>query len=485
MMINIRPLILLSLLGGVVLADETIGDAFTNGKVKGLLRYNTQHRDTSYYVLQDAPEDIAHNKIQSYSAIGGYIGYETAPILNLSAGATLYSSNPIGNNHADRRGLGGLDESKGGQDAYLVVGEAFLKYQDEKHLAKMGRQEIPNFKFVSLTNVRMTPLTHEGAIYENSSIDGLHLNFAYLTGQKDRNSEEFKGMVKAARVKTGCGVVDSSGRCVDSGSNINIRGDYNPNDYDSSGNYAGESKDMPLIGATYKYDSGKVDIWDYLVLDFVNIIYLYSEYYLYPLDGWKVTLAGQYGNQQSVGDSVAGDIDTWFYGLKATANIDNGIKMFLSFNEVSYNEESYDGGTLFVRWGSPQMFNSFQVQDSELGGTKSIGAGVEFDLGTLGILDSTAIRFRHSKHNLPDDLYMRDARQDRSESTFDMRYSFSKDSGFGIFTQMDGLSIQLRVAYNNFKTDYDIEAYKKIHGYNAFSVTDDFIDARIYIDYIF
>ena len=65
-------------------------------------------------------------------------------------------------------------------------------------------------------------------------------------------------------------------------------------------------------------------------------------------------------------------------------------------------------------------------------------------------------------------------------------YSFTKTSGFGIFTQMDGLSIQFRIAYDNFKIDYDFEAYKAIHGYNALhSVTDDFVDVHIYIDYVF
>ncbi len=464
---------------GVLLDNETpktistVADAFTNGKVKGLLRYGAQHRDTNYHILQDAPSDVANNKVQAYSALGGYLGYETAPLLNLSLGATFYTSNPVGNNPDDRKGLGGLDESDGGQDAYSVLGEAFLKYDNKEHLVKIGRQEMPNYKFVSLSNIRMTPFTHEGAIYENSSIDGLKLNFAYITGQKDRNSDEFNGMVRSARVQLGAE------------ENLNIRGDYNSYDFDASGNYSGESKDMPMVGATYKYSNGQIDAWDYYAMDFVNTLYLYGDYHLYPSDNIKITLAGQYGNQQSVGDSVAGDVDTWFYGLKAQATLDKGMLFFIGYNEVSYNENSYDGGTLFVRWGTPQMFNSFQVQDSELAGTKSIGAGAQFDLGALGIVDSTVIRFRYAYYDMPDEIQMRDAAQDRSEATFDLRYSFTKDSGFGIFTQMDGLSIQFRVAYDDFKTDYNIEAYKELHGYNAYSVTSDFVDARLYIDYVF
>jgi len=221
------------------------------------------------------------------------------------------------------------------------------------------------------------------------------------------------------------------------------------------------------------------------VNDFANTLYLYGKYNFTPSQDWKFAVAAQYSNQQDVGNGVAGDVDTWFYGLKAEAASSNGMLFFLNYNEVSYNENSYDGGTMFVRWGTPQMFNSFQVQDSELAGTKSVGVGAQFDLGALGLLDSTVIRFRYADYDLPDDLHMVDARQDRTEATFDLRYSFTQTSGFGIFTQMDGLSIQFRVAYDSFNNDYDYEAYKAIHGYDFNSVTDDFVDARIYVDYVF
>lgn len=80
---------------------------------------------------------------------------------------------------------------------------------------------------------------------------------------------------------------------------------------------------------------------------------------------------------------------------------------------------------------------------------------------------------------------MTDARQDRNEATFDLRYAFAKDSGFGIFTKMQGLSLQFRLAYNNYRTDYDFEAYKAIHGYTFETATDDFWDARLYLEYRF
>jgi hypothetical protein len=366
------------------------------------------------------------------------------------------------------------------------MGEAFVKFKNNKHLLKIGRQELADYRFVSLSNVRMTPFTHQGAIYENSVLDNFKINLAYLTSQKARNATEFKDMVRSARVSTGCGEVNSIGECIDISSKKKIRGDYNSKDYDNSGNYVGDDKDMPLIGIKYSKENYKLEVWDYYVNDFVNTLYLLGEYKINISNNWDLSLLAQYSNQQDVGGGVAGNVDTGFYGFKINANyLDNKISIFSAYNSVDYNEESYDGGSIFVRWGTPQLFNSTQVQDANLAGTESFGAGVQFDLGGLEILDNTIIRFRHAMFNMPDELYMRDARQDRTESTFDLRYSFTKKSGFGVFTQLDGLSIQFRVAYNDFKTDYDFEEYKRIHGYNPFSVTDDFLDARLTVDYIF
>ncbi|MCP4045701.1 MAG: hypothetical protein GY732_06885 [Gammaproteobacteria bacterium] len=50
---------------------------------------------------------------------------------------------------------------------------------------------------------------------------------------------------------------------------------------------------------------------------------------------------------------------------------------------------------------------------------------------------------------------------------------------------MKGLSLQFRLAFNNYNTDYNFEAYREIHGYDFQSVTEDFVDARLYLDYVF
>lgn len=448
-------------------------DAVANGQFKALFRYSGQYRNSNLHLLQDSstPEAVAE-KIQQYSAVGGYFGYETAPWRHSSFGATVYGAIPFGSNDADRRGLGGLYEADGGQDQYGALGELYFKYRNNGHLVKIGRQEMPDYRFVSLSNIRFSPITHSGAVYENRVIEGLGFNAGYIMRMKERNARKFIDMARGARLRES-----------DRGKQL-TRGPYDPGDYDSSG-YIGEKKEMAMLAVNYQKNAISLELWDYYIKDFLNTIYLTGQYKIeVPASNFHYILAAQYTSQKDVGNHIAGNIDTWHYGFSLQAYSD-GLSFFGNYNRGAYNEDSYDGGTIFVRWGTPQMFNSFQVQDSELAGTKSVGVGLQYDFGRNGLIPGVVMRWRYGSYNMPDDLIMTDARQDRREATFDLRYSFTRTSGFGIFTQMQGLSLQFRLAFNNYRTDYDFEAYREIHGYDFESVTKDFIDARLYLDYVF
>lgn len=122
-------------------------------------------------------------------------------------------------------------------------------------------------------------------------------------------------MVKAARVKTGCGAVDASGDCIAAGDKNLSRGAYNPADFDSSGNYSGADKAMPMAAVTYSGEGLSLEAWNYYANNFVNTLYLYGQYNFKPADcDLTLTAAGQYANQQDVDGHVAGDVDTWFTG---------------------------------------------------------------------------------------------------------------------------------------------------------------------------
>ena len=86
---------------------ENVSEAFSKAKIKGLLRYSAQYRDSNLHLLQDSSTpDISDESTQQYSTLGGYLGFETAPLRKTSVGAKFYTSNPVGKNPDDRRGLG-------------------------------------------------------------------------------------------------------------------------------------------------------------------------------------------------------------------------------------------------------------------------------------------------------------------------------------------------------------------------------------------
>jgi len=454
-------------------ANNSFFEALTHGQTKALFRYNGHRRNSSLHVLQDdSAPDISDEKLQYYSAIGGFFGYETAPWFKTTAVATVYGAIPFGTNPDNRRGLGGLYEDDGGQDAYAVIGELYVKFRNKGHLIKVGRQEMPDYRMVSLSNIRFSPVTHSGAVYENRVIENLGINLGYIMNMKERNATKFIDMAAGARLKA-----SANGKQL-------VRGEFNPDDYDDTG-YIGDEKEMTMLGVTWQHKNFSVEAWNYYINDFVNSVYLVGQYsFELPANDFHFTLAAQYTDQRDVGSHIAGNVDTWHYGL-SVRGYRKGLSFFANYNELAYNEGSYDGGTLFVRWGTPQMFNSFQVQDSELAGTKSVGVGVQYDFGRNGLIPGVVMRWRYGAYDLPDGLLLTDARQDRNEATFDLRYSFTQTTGFGIFTEMQGLSLQIRVAYNNYRTDYDFEAYRDLHGYDFQSATSDFIDARLYLDYHF
>jgi len=90
-------------------ATNSFFEALTHGQIKAFFRYSGQRRNSNLHVLQDdSAPDISEEKLQYYSAIGGFFGYETASWFKTTAGATVYGAIPFGTNPDNRRGLGGL-----------------------------------------------------------------------------------------------------------------------------------------------------------------------------------------------------------------------------------------------------------------------------------------------------------------------------------------------------------------------------------------
>ena len=106
-------------------ANESLSDAFTNGKVKGQIK--AMYSDSNF---------LGNTKSDDISVLGGSLGYTTGSFYGLSAGATFQTSHVLSEDNNNNVFVGDLDASGS------VLSEAYLEYQLANTNIKAGRQFI-------------------------------------------------------------------------------------------------------------------------------------------------------------------------------------------------------------------------------------------------------------------------------------------------------------------------------------------------------
>ena len=115
----------LSSLATIANANESLADAFTNGKIKGEIK---SVYSNSNFLGKSKSDDIA--------TAGGSLGYRTADFYGLTAGATFQASHVISEDNNNSVFASDLDASG------AVLSEAYLEYKLLNTTAKAGRQFI-------------------------------------------------------------------------------------------------------------------------------------------------------------------------------------------------------------------------------------------------------------------------------------------------------------------------------------------------------
>ncbi|MDD2829384.1 MAG: OprD family outer membrane porin [Sulfuricurvum sp.] len=246
---------------------QNLEDIFTEGKVSGNLRVFWYDGDRELRIDRTA------------LTVGGILSYKTAPYEGFSGGVSLFSSNGI-------TSLTKMPESGQTHNLNLdgssinTLGEAYLQYSGYDTVVKYGRQRLD----LPLSNDyynRMLPNSFEALSCENRSIDHVTLKGAYITGWKYKGSDTFVSPTYSL----------------------------------------GINRDIAVLGAIYSPAAAwKIELYDTYVRDVMNAPYLQI------IDNaiWKssegTTFSGalQYLNEESVGDSAAGEVDTSLLGLRGT-----------------------------------------------------------------------------------------------------------------------------------------------------------------------
>lgn len=244
---------------------DSLDEIFKNGKISGNLRAFWYDGDRELRIDRTA------------LTVGGILSYKTAPYQGVSGGVSLFSSNGI-------TSLTEMPESGQTHNLNLdgssinTLGEAYLQYSAHDTLVKVGRQRL-DLPLANDYYNRMLPNSFEALSVENRSLNDLTFKGAYITGWKYKGSDTF------------------------------ITPTYT----------LGVDREIAVLGVIYTPSSTqKVELYDTYVRDVMNAPYLQV------IDNaiWKssdgITFSGalQYLNERSIGDKVAGNINTYLIGLR-------------------------------------------------------------------------------------------------------------------------------------------------------------------------
>jgi hypothetical protein len=400
---------------------------------------------------------VPYSSTKSSNAIGGYFGFETGAYYGFSFAATLYTSQPIFNNPLDE---GGLLLLQSDQSGYSVLGEAYLKYKSGKTIIKVGRQRLSEYRFLSDTDIRMVPYTYEAAILENRNLKEFTLRAGVVRGVKTITDTNYIDFINASKNLFIENPIERNP----------LRGDYNLNYYDSNRNYIGPKENLYLASIEYDQNQYYAEIWDYYVPNFVNFMYIHG-IYKFNTNALHNEFSFMGIKQDDVGSHVAGNIDTWAYGLSLHSNYNN-VTITAAFTKVKYDENSLDGGTIIDTWGNNLLPNSLYYNGGDQAGTNAFSFTFSyiFDFANLKVDFTTGI------FDLPNKLTDLYADQDNRE--YDLVLSYTPEWNRHFHFKLVGI-------YVDYDTDYDYRAYEDYHGYQVLHMYDNIVDTRFVVNYTF
>ncbi|RRS31608.1 MAG: hypothetical protein P794_03555 [Epsilonproteobacteria bacterium (ex Lamellibrachia satsuma)] len=251
----------------------------------GYIRFGYQHDDKSNTDL----------------ALGGKLHIETKAWNGLSAGASFYTTNSLGQH--DGAGYSFFDTNN---NSYSILGEAYLQGQWGNTTLKIGRQEIDT-PFADTDDIGMIPDTYEAAVLINKDIADTTIILAQL--------------------QKGAGV-----------------------DFDKPSKFTkiNGSNNVQTFGVIYEGIQGlTASGWYYNLKDFDIDSIVYADVnYEGESNGFSYALGAQYASENY---SASGTDAASIYGMSASAGY-AGVTLLAAYNKSNDNAASngFGGGPFFT-----------------------------------------------------------------------------------------------------------------------------------------
>ncbi|BDY13743.1 OprD family outer membrane porin [Hydrogenimonas cancrithermarum] len=421
-------------IGTTAFGADTLAEAFSDGKLSGQFR--------AFYLDRDY-DGIATVHRTSLAA-GGHLKFETGAYYGFSAGAAFYTTNHFGIG-ADNLPGEVLDPSLFGEDlkGYTILGEAYLKYNYENTIFKAGRQRLDT-PMAGSDDARMLPNMFEAYLLTNTDLKDTTLIAAHITKfAAGTFANVYSGGALAATA--GYSYVDA-----DTG------------EFTDMGEYAiGQKTDgVSLAAAKYNgIENLSLQAWDYYAHDIMNILYLQGDF------GWNCLMNGdvkmkasvQYIHENDVGDSLAGDVDSDYVGLKLAAKY-NVLSGYVAYSTTGSDSANQLGSSILTTWGGMPAFTQGMVTRHQFfADTDAWKVAGNYNFKNFG-LNANATLYYCSYDIGENNPYVTGTAWTASESGFDIKY-YPAD--------VENLQLRLRGNFpRDFKKDLDWDEYRVIVNYN-------------------
>lgn len=419
---------------GSFAADDLAG-AFKDGKVSGQVR--------AFYI--NRAYDFQNGTASDYSrdglALGGKIGFETAPLHGISAGVVFYTSNKLDDESAEAK-KNDKTLFDGNDDSITYLGQAYLQGKFGNTLVKIGRQQLDT-PLAGSDDARMLPTLFEAAVVINSDIKDTTLIGAHVT-----------------RVAYGTFANAYSGGELALVSGYGNRADYKTGTFQNMGKAAlgdaAKDSGVTAVAAIYKGIPGlTLQIWDYYAHEILNAIYAQADY------SWKCLLnpaATMTGSVQYIKESDMHDTlnlaSAPYYALQLAVKA-GSFNAAVAYSATGTDNDSTFKGSVLTPWGGMPAFTQGMVTRHQFfADTTAYKLSAGYNLkGILG-QDITASAYYASFKVDSDNSYTKAVT--------------TKEPGFDVTYNNAGIkNLQLRLR-GNFPKDFRKEASGQTTSWNEY-----------------
>ncbi|GIT99006.1 OprD family outer membrane porin [Sulfurovum sp. TSL1] len=407
------------------------------------------------------------NNNRNALATGGYIGYKTPDFNGLTAAVAVYGTygfeihdlsieDDLANNWAS------YDPTHTGRDGenYAFLGQSYLNYAAGNTNIQVGRQRLDT-PLIGADDARMLPNLFEAAVLTNTDIEDTTLILAHVTRETTGTFSNIYDDSYSLGFASGYGAgttLAQSGDFVNMGTvalgTIDFRDPTTPDAVDNS------TDGVTAAAAIHKgFDGLTLQAWDYYAHDIFNAIYLQGDY------GWpcrfneKVTMnaSAQYIGQSDVGGSLAGNVDSDYWGVKLGAS-SGAFSTYVAYSQTGESDGTTSGGIITPWGGMPAFTQGMVTRHQFFSDTDAWKVAGTYSLNELLGADVKASVFYTEFDIGATNSYDYGTAWTASESGWDIQYNV---------TSVEGLNLRARANYpRDFKNGLDWDEYRLIVNYS-------------------